>query len=323
MKKTALRTRRNFIKQSTMAGSALIFPIKSIPKGLFGFENSINNGLKVHLFSKHLQFLDYNAMSEATSEMGFDGLDLTVRPEGHVLPERVAEDLPKAVEAMKKFGLHPQMMTTNVADANDQASRTVLETASQQGLKYYRTGWLTYPEDRSIAESQSIYAEQFKDLEMLNKNHGLIGCYQNHAGNHVGAPIWDLLPILKATRNEHMGCQYDIRHAVVEGGSSWELGLRQIQPFIKTIVIKDFKWGTINGKWKPINTPLGKGMVDFDRYFSLLKKYKINVPISLHFEYELGGAEHGASKITMDKKAVFDQMKTDLKFLKEAWQKAQ
>ena len=322
MKKSALRTRRNFIKQSTIAGSALIFPINSIPKGLFGSKNSVNNGLKVHLFSKHLQFLNYSDMSEAAADMGFDGLDLTVRPKGHVLPERVTEDLPKAAEAMKRYGLQTVMMTTNVTNAQNREHQSVLETASKSGFTHYRTGWLTYPEDRTIAESQVHYGRQFKNLEVLNKKLGLVGCYQNHAGNHVGAPIWDLPPILEATHNEHMGCQYDIRHAVVEGGSSWELGLRLIRPFIKTIVIKDFKWGMVDGKWKPVNTPLGEGMVDFNQYFSLLKKYKINVPVSLHLEYDLGGAEHGASKITIDKKEIFGQMKKDLAFLKVAWEKA-
>ena len=134
-------------------------------------------------------------------------------------------------------------MTTNVWEVKKDEDRTVLETASKLGFTHYRTGWLKYPEDRSIAESQATYGQQAAELEVLNKELGLIGCYQNHAGNHVGAPIWDLPPILSATNNEYIGCQYDIRHAVVEGGSSWELGLRQISPFIKSIVIKDFKWG--------------------------------------------------------------------------------
>lgn len=322
MKKNILNyDRRNFVKLATMAGAAI--PLMAFNKAMFNSITPFKNSLEVNLFSKHLQFLDYNDMSEATAEMGFDGLDLTVRPEGHVLPDRVYEDLPKAVEAMKKYGLSPRMMTTNVLDVENMEQRSVLETASKLGLSHYRTGWLTYPEDREISESQIIYGRQFKNLEEFNKKLSLIGCYQNHAGNHVGAPIWDLPPILEATKNVHMGCQYDIRHAVVEGGSSWELGLRLIRPFIKSIVIKDFKWGNINGQWKPINTPLGEGMVDFDRYFALLKKYKINVPISLHLEYDLGGAEHGATKLTIDKKVVFSQMKKDLKFLKEAWQRAE
>jgi len=314
-------TRRKFAKMSAVAIGSM--PLMGFDNHLFNSIQESNEGIKVNLFSKHLQFLDYNEMSEAAAEMGFDGLDLTVRPKGHVLPERVTNDLPKAVAAMKKYGINPGLMTTNVWDIKDPEQKKVLESASNLGFTHYRTGWLKYPEDVTITESQTLYGKQAKELEAVNKTLGLIGCYQNHAGNHVGAPIWDLPPILDATENENIGTQYDIRHAVVEGGSSWELGLRQIKKYIKSIVIKDFKWGLVDGKWKPINTPLGEGMVDFNRYFSLLKKYKINVPVSLHLEYDLGGAEHGDTKISIDKKEVFQQMKKDLKFLRESWQQAE
>ena len=315
----AALSRRNFVKLSSTG-------LMAMP--LYGIENPFqldlpnkNDEVEVYLFSKHLQFLDYNEMSSVASKLGFDGLDLTVRPKGHVLPERVVEDLPKAVSVMKKHGLKAKLMTTNVLDVENLEHKTVLETASKLGLTHYRSGWLTYPEERSIAESQELYGIQFRKLEELNAELN-IGCYQNHAGKHVGAPIWDLIPILEATNNTNFGCQYDIRHAVVEGGNSWELGLQVIQPYTKSIVIKDFKWGKVDGEWKPINTPLGDGMVDFGRYFSLLKKFKVNVPISLHLEYDLGGAEHGANEINIAKEDVYKKMKSDLDFLKETWRNA-
>jgi hypothetical protein len=34
------------------------------------------------------------AGADRVKEMGFDGVDLTLRPEGRVLPERAAEDQP-------------------------------------------------------------------------------------------------------------------------------------------------------------------------------------------------------------------------------------
>jgi len=47
----------------------------------------------------------------------------------------------------------------------------------------------------------------------------------------------------------------------------------------------------------------------------LLKKYKINVPISIHYEYDLGGAEHG--KIPrMSKEKILEKMKKDIEFIK-------
>ncbi|MBM1105780.1 TIM barrel protein [Aurantibacter crassamenti] len=317
--KTSL-SRRDFVKLSSTGFMAM--PILGVENPFKSELSNTNNELEVHLFSKHLQFLDYEEMSSVASKLGFDGLDLTVRPKGHVLPERVVEDLPKAVAAMKKHGLKASLMTTNVLDVDNVEHKTVLETASKLGLSHYRSGWLDYPEERSIIESQQVYGAQFKKLETLNSKLNLIGCYQNHAGKHVGAPIWDLVPMLEATNNEFFGSQYDIRHAVVEGGSSWELGLRLIRPYIKSIVIKDFKWGEVDGIWKPINTPLGEGMVDFKRYFALLKKYKVNVPIILHLEYDLGGAEHGDKTITIAKEEVYKQMKSDLAYLKDTWRNA-
>lgn len=318
-KEKSFISRRSFTQLSGMGIAALpMMGFIPLPIGEKAVESS---AIEVHLFSKHLQFLNYNDMAEAAAEMGFDGLDLTVREKGHVLPTHVEDDLPKAVEAMKSHGLKPNMMTTNVLDTKDVTGIKVLKTAAKLGLTHYRMGWLMYPENRSITESQSIYIEQFKRLETINEKLGLIGCYQNHAGNFVGSSLWDLAELLSTTGNGFLGCQYDIRHAVVEGGSNWELGLRRIGPYIKSIAIKDFKWGTAQGKWKPINTPLGKGMVNFEQYFSLLKRYGINVPISLHLEYNLGGAEHGTSKIQMPPKEVFKKMKADLDFLKKTWDK--
>ena len=128
--------------------------------------------------------------------------------------------------------------------------------------------------------------------------------------------------MLEEVDPQYYGLQYDIRHAVVEGGLSWENGLELLHKQIRTIVLKDFKWGKVKGKWKVINVPIGEGMVDFSYYFSLLKKYKINVPISLHVEYPIGGAESGKREITVSHKVVFDAMKKDLKKIQEYWEEA-
>ena len=62
-------------------------------------------------------------------------------------------------------------------------------------------------------------------------------------------------------------------------------------------------------------------MVDFKTYFGLLKQYKIEVPVTLHMEYPLGGAENGDTKLK-DKKVVFDAMKKDLQKAHELWKQA-
>lgn len=310
-------TRRKFIRNSFLAGAMTPF----VNADIFSSSKPVAQRLKVHIFSKHLQFLNYKDLAEAVAEMGFDGVDLSVRPNGHVVPERVEEDLPKAAAEMKKAGLAPSLMTTAVIDASNATDKTLLTTASKLGFKYYRMNWYDYPENKSMPEALVEFAQKLNGLGELNKKLGLKGCYQNHSGNNVGSNIWEIYAMLKDAEKEHMGAQYDIRHAMVEGSQSWENGLRLIHERIQTISVKDFRWKN-EGKNNVEDVPVGEGIVDFKHYFKLLKQYRIDVPVSMHIEYPLGGAQHGDTKITIDKKEVFNAMKKDLKKVHELWDQA-
>ena len=211
------------------------------------------------------------------------------------------------------------MMTTAVEDVANNADKKVLETAAKLGIKFYRMNWLAYPKDKSIPQAIEQFQQTIKDLSLLNKKLGITGAYQNHSGLRAGASIWELWDMVQKADKQHMGVQYDIRHAVVEGGLSWKNGLKLIHPDIKILAIKDFVWSKKNGTYVVENVPLGEGMVDFKSYFALLKEYNINVPVSLHYEYPLGGAEHGGFEINVDKKVVFDAMRRDLKLLHAMW----
>ncbi len=278
--------------------------------------------LSVHLFSKHLQFLDYKEMAEATAELGFDGVDLTVRPKGHVEPSRAADDLPKAADAIKAAGLKPNMLVSGITSISDSDSIQSLKTAAQLGFKHYRMGYFRPKKGQSMQEILSQSDAALDELEKFNQSQGLHGAYQNHAGQVVGSFVTDLAHLLEGRDPRWLGCQYDIRHATVDGGSSWPLGLSYLTGHIRTMPIKDFSWVKSNGKWKPQNVPLGEGMVDFDGYFKALRSYGIRPLVSLHLEYDLGGAEHGDRNIKIPQKKVFAAMKRDLKRLHEMWEKS-
>ncbi|WP_221420382.1 sugar phosphate isomerase/epimerase [Fulvivirga sp. M361] len=278
--------------------------------------------LNVHIFSKHLQFLDHKTTGQMAAEMGFKGVDLTVRPKGHIVPESVKTALPQAIEDIQKGGSLCEMITTSIESVNNPWDVDVITSAARSGVKYYRTNWFKYIKDRPMTESLEVFRERIKELGDLNREKGIVGCYQNHAGTSIGASFWEVKKILETVDPEFFGTQYDIRHAVAEGGHSWKNGLQLLHSQIKVIVLKDFKWGKVNGKWRAVNVPLGEGMVDFSTYFKLLKKYKLHPPVSLHLEYPLGGAEHGQTTLSVDKKVVFDAMKKDLKTVQKLWQNA-
>lgn len=312
-------TRRKFIAKSAAV-------VAGISTGLnaFGKVNAFPSGLSavktnrpIHIFTKCLQFLNYSEMAEIVARQGFDGADLTVRTGGQVLPENVETDLPKLMSALRKAGVGSNMIVTNINNAEDKFTRPILKTMAGLGIKYYRMGYFDYDAGKPMPQNLNEIKRSFEKLEKLNREYGVSVNYQNHSGIRVGGPVWDLYHLLKDCDPKYIGVQYDVRHAMVEGGESWPLGMKLLAPWIQTTDIKDFIWQKDeNGKWQILNVPLGEGMVDFKQYFELYKSMKIEAPVSIHYEYDLGGAEHGNKETTMKMDKIEAFLKADITFLK-------
>ncbi len=325
-------SRRNFIQRSMVASAGITAGLNAMGMAgnrifkrgeplnrLAGKEQEL---FPISIFSKQLQWLDYDEMAAVAAEMGFDGIDLTVRPQGHVLPERVEDDLPKALEAIQKTGLKVYMIATSITSADDPFTENILKTASSLGIQHYRTGWMFYDESRPVEDTISLIQQRMSGLAELNEKYSISGEYQNHSGIggsgiYFGGSIWDLAEVLKNLNSPWMGSQYDIYHATVEGANAWPVGLQLISPYIRTLDVKDFQWSKKDGKWSSEGVPLGEGMVDYAKYFGLIRKYNLNCPLSIHYEYPLGGAENGAKKLKMERETVLGYMRKDLATLKK------
>jgi sugar phosphate isomerase/epimerase len=284
--------------------------------------NDSDDAFKISMFSKHLQWLDYENMARVAAEIGLGGVDLTLRPQGHVLPENVERDLPKVMEIVKKAGLNIFMIATAVLDADDPLTDKILKTASSLGINHYRTGWMHYDDTRTVEENIRLVESRLRKLAKLNEKYSISGEYQNHSGVgaegiYFGGAIWDLAEVLKNIDSTWLGSQYDIYHAAEEATDTWPVSLKLISPYIRSIDIKDFKLIEKDGTTKAESVPLGEGIVDFKKYFSILKELKINVPVSIHCEYPLGGAESGASQLSVNEQDVITAMKKDLSMLKK------
>jgi sugar phosphate isomerase/epimerase len=325
-------SRRNFVTKSILAAAGVSAGFNSMIKsighevsqvdlaGVPGAEDS--EAFRISIFSKHLHWLDFQEMAKVVAEIGFDGVDLTVRPEGHVLPERVEADLPTAIEAVDKSGKKIYMITTSITDADDPLTEKILKTASSLGIRHYRMGWGHYNDKMSVEENISAIQLKLSKLAKLNEKYLISGEYQNHSGIaqegiYFGGSIWDIAAVLKNINSRWLGSQYDIYHATVEGANAWPVGMKLISPYIKSIDIKDFQWSKKDGKWLSQTVPLGEGMVDFKKYFGLIKQFNLKVPVSIHYEYPLGGAENGAKELTMKRDDVISAMKRDLVTLKK------
>lgn len=274
---------------------------------------------ELSVFSKHLHFLGWSEMAAAAKEIGFDGIDLTVRKGGHVLPERVTEDLPKAHEAIKRAGLKLTMITSDVADLSSPNAELVLRTAAKLGVRHYRWGGFRYQDGgKPIAEQLADFRPKVKELAAFNRQLGLCAMYHTHSGvNQVGASMWDLWMLLKDHDPAQVSYNYDIGHATVEGGlGGWVHSARLAAPLMGGIALKDFRWEKGPKGWRVQWCPIGEGMVQFDKFFAMMKASKFGGPLQVHYEYDLGGADKGLTRLTVEPKVVFSAMKRDLSTLR-------
>ena len=312
-------TRRGFLGTLTGAGIGLAVgsapTIRSIAKSA-GTPAHQTRKFQLCVFSKHLQFLDYEELAEAAAAMGFDGIDLTVRPDGHVLPENVAADLPRAVGAIRAAGLAVPMITTAITTASDPLTRTVLVTASELEIPAYRLGYISYDPSLGVAASLEALRPQIEEIAKINEEFGIRGDYQNHDGTFVGSAVWDLAILFQDLDPEWIGVQYDIRHATVEGAHTWPLGLDLLAYRIHSLVVKDFRWADSESGVRIEDTPLGGGGVNFPTFWQAIRRHGIRCPISMHFEYPMPGSTEPLAPEAL-RSQTMDVMQRDLAMLRK------
>jgi sugar phosphate isomerase/epimerase len=290
-----MQSRRGFLKTTTLATSSMVF-------GIHKFASANNRSkFKIGGFTKELQSLSYEETAQAVFNMGWDGIECPVRPGGHVLPERVEEDLPRMVEALQKRKLELQIMATSIHNPSEKYTERVLRTARQLGIRYYRMGWWNYDFSKPIQRQLDDIKVQMKELAELNGELDIIGVYQNHSGDDsVGAPVWDIYELLSDVRSDYIGCHFDIGHATVEGGYAWRIHYERIKPFIKAVIVKDFKWlYTESRQGEAEWCPIGQGMIH-PEFFKLLKTSAFNGPVTMHFEYDVPGTGNERLKNLMN-----------------------
>ena len=271
--------RRSFVKSTTAA--ALGAGLSSVP--LIAADKAKNpRSNEFCTFTKVFQHMSYDELADTIAELGFDGIEAPVRPGGHVLPERVEEDLPKMMEALQKRGLTITILTSGINEVSkEQHTEKVLRTAKALGIKRYRMSYYRYDLKKPIPEQLESFRSPLNDLVALNEEIGIKGIYQNHSGaKFCGAPLWDLYELIKNHSPDHIGSCFDIGHATVEGAKAWPLNFHLLRPWIDTVYVKEPGYKDNKLVWGPINEGAGdKG------FFTLLKQSKFTGPISLHVEY--------------------------------------
>src|ERR1043165_5836720 len=101
-------SRREFLGCAAAAGAAVAI-------GLPAKAASVPQARKIIAFTKPFRDLGVEETARLVAEVGWDGVELPVRSkEGQIAPERVGDELPKFVEALRSKGKEVSIVTTEI-----------------------------------------------------------------------------------------------------------------------------------------------------------------------------------------------------------------
>jgi sugar phosphate isomerase/epimerase len=320
-------SRREFLQVSSATAIAGAAGLSSLPAAAQSQVRGPFRGT-LCLFSKAVPQLDWSELAQAAKEAGFGGVDLTVRREGHVLPERVETDLPKAVAAIRAEGLDVPMITTELVEADDPTAEPILRTAKQLSIPCLKPGYYHY-QLVDVWKERDEAGRRFRGLvELAGKYERQVG-YHDH-GHYIGAPIWDMAQVIEPLDPRYCGFYFDLGHCTTDGGESgWEIATNLVIRRLKMVAVKDFTWIKLpSGRLESRICPLGQGFVPWREFLQALAKSDFHGPISLHEEYEIPGVadEQGRSLSRQAIPQVMAAAKQNLDYfrslLREAYVKA-
>jgi sugar phosphate isomerase/epimerase len=199
--------------------------------------------LQIDAYSRHLQWLrSPDDVAEAVNEMGYEGLDITVRTyPGHVDPERVAADLPVFVNAVRSHGIAVTAITTNISDADSPHAEDILRAASSLGITQYWWGTYRYEAGKPVMQQLDELKPRVAKLVTLNKKYSIKAMYHTYSGDvMVGAALWDFLYVLRDFDPAYVSFHYDTGHQTNAGGNNtWATSMRAAGPYIGGVSVKD------------------------------------------------------------------------------------
>jgi hypothetical protein len=255
-------------------------------KPKFGYSAPRRTEPMLCVFSRSLAKVPYFQIGDIAAQMGFEGIDLTVMIGGHVDPRVTNVDLIRAFESIRSSNLEVPMITTSITSIADNTCYPVMYLSGHSQVPLFRMGLWGYDDATPVRQRIFMAQRDLMQVVSLAQRCDICAMIPNHAGPYVGEATWDAQSVLEPIDPKWAGHMFDVGEATIEGGAGgWEAALRVALPRLKAVSLQDFYWDKQGAQWYPRKCPLGEGMVDWPKFFTILAAAKFVGPISIAMEY--------------------------------------
>ena len=252
-------------------------------------------------------------MAQTLDEIGLD-LELTLRKEGHITPEKAPDELPLMVTALARKNRRILWLAMDTVRPDEPHWEKALRTAKQLGVPQYRHRGFQYKPGTPLKAQIANFHSMAKEFAAANKEIGIQAVYQTHAGRQMaGGAAWDLDLILGDIDPKYFGVAFDVQHVMVEQTSSWPNAVEILAPRTVALCVKSFKF---DGE-KQVEVPLGQGRVKKAIVDQVIAAHGGPLPICIHIEHFLGTAGKLAPVPFAQRAAIVEAFRADARVLRD------
>lgn len=232
------------------------------------------------VFTKPWRTLPLPRLGELVRGLGFDAIELPVRPGYQVEPENV-EDLPRAVRQLAEF----DVKILSVAGPTDE---TTIAACAEAGVPTIRI-MARIGEDERYLDAEARLQREYDALVPLLDRYGVKIGVQNHCGRFVRDAV-GLLRLVEKYDPRHVGVVWDAAHEALAGGPP-DLALDTIRSHLCMVNLKNALLQRTNGpeaefaQWRVYWTSGRHGLASWPRVADELKARSYGGIICLTAEY--------------------------------------
>jgi sugar phosphate isomerase/epimerase len=233
------------------------------------------------VFTKPWQTLSLGELGEFIRGLGFDGIELPVRPGFQVEPEHIGRDLPQAAKQLAAAGLKIHSVAGNTDEAT-------IAACGEAGVPIIRT-MARMPHNERYLEVEARLQREYEALVPTLDKHGVAIGVQNHCDAFVTSAI-GLRHLMERFDPKHIAAVWDVAHCALNGEDP-ERAADIVWSHLCLVNLKNAYWRRRNGpeaeraEWQHYWTTGRQGLASWPRTAAQLKQRNYQGAICLTAEY--------------------------------------
>jgi sugar phosphate isomerase/epimerase len=240
-----------------------------------------SNKNMITVFSKPWPEKSIEELADFLADVGFDGVELPVRPNFQVTPETVSQELPRAARVFEQRGLKIQ----SVAGPENEETIAALGDAGVPILRVMAKIDMS----KGYAKCTEEHRSRWRTLLPALEKHGVTIGVQNHADYYVGSAV-GLVQILDGFDTKLVGAVLDPAHCGLDGEPD-DMAIDIAWPVLVMVNLKSAFWKMKGGlesgdlEWEKHWTTGRYGITSWPRVVSELKERGYKGAYCLTAEY--------------------------------------